>query len=304
MGTANMIALIASGKDDCLAKLTQEFHFSPDKLPVGLGGSWTGGCEPWRRSKQQAKECTLSSSTIASFAGPGSSGCGNDDTDELTLELETDLTCLFRNSLWLHNQVVSAQQQQQQEHQSLSASVAAAPSSSPSLLTVPAPSHSTSATTTAAVKNSNFTQDDETMRMANTTAVPSIDRKMPAAMTTKSTNPHILATDACVSSWQNGVPAASVIRDDDHPVVAAGHKQQSAAAAFAMATAAAPSCQDYDDDDDDDDDYSHSEDDSDDNPMHISADQTKKHEATEKQPQRTTRDEEKARRRELHTMNG
>jgi hypothetical protein len=28
--------------------------------------------------------------------------------DELTLVIETDLSCLFRNSLWLHNQAVAA----------------------------------------------------------------------------------------------------------------------------------------------------------------------------------------------------
>jgi hypothetical protein len=82
----SIIAHVASSKDECLNKL-MEYDFEPEGLPVGLGGTWTGGCEPWRK------------------------GCGaRGDVDELSLEIETDLSCLFRTVLWTHEQV---QQQQQ-----------------------------------------------------------------------------------------------------------------------------------------------------------------------------------------------
>jgi hypothetical protein len=133
MGTSNMISVVASDKEDCLAKLLQEFQFLPDQLPVGLGGTWTGGCEPWRKRSTKAvavpaaaASCTLCGNT--GCEGPGSAGCAQNSStpleDELTLELETDLTCLFRNSLWLHNQAV-AQQREQATAASLSATAAA-----------------------------------------------------------------------------------------------------------------------------------------------------------------------------------
>jgi hypothetical protein len=81
-----VIAHVVSSKEDCLAKLLH-YDFVVENLPVGLGGSWTGGCEPWRRQR------------------------GNDSSagsEELTLEIETDLSCLFRNVLWFHEQVVVA----------------------------------------------------------------------------------------------------------------------------------------------------------------------------------------------------
>jgi hypothetical protein len=87
-GKSNIAAYVAASKEDCLAKLL-EYDFSPDGLPVGLGGSWTGGCEPWRK------------------------GCPNGA--ELTLEIETDLSCLLRSTLWLHNQAVAARQQSRLE---------------------------------------------------------------------------------------------------------------------------------------------------------------------------------------------
>jgi hypothetical protein len=82
------MALITSSKEDCIAKLMKH-DMVPEGLPVGLGGSWTGGCEPWRKG-----------------------------SDELSLEIETDLSCLFRTTLWCHEQVVAAAAA---EHQQTSA---------------------------------------------------------------------------------------------------------------------------------------------------------------------------------------
>jgi hypothetical protein len=81
---------MASTKEECLAKL-MKYDFSPEGLPVSLGGTWTGGCEPWRK------------------------GCHGDD--ELSLEIETDLRCLFRNALWLHRQAVAARSQQSSSYE-------------------------------------------------------------------------------------------------------------------------------------------------------------------------------------------
>jgi hypothetical protein len=75
---------VTASKEDCLAKLVQ-YDMIAAGLPVGLGGSWTGGCEPWRK--------------------------GSLDGDELHLEIETDLACLFRTILWCHEQTVVANQQ-------------------------------------------------------------------------------------------------------------------------------------------------------------------------------------------------
>jgi hypothetical protein len=74
----SIVVHVASSKEDCLAKL-MNYDFSPEGLPVSLGGCWTGGCEPWR------KGCPV-------------------DGDELSLEIETDLSCLFRTVLWSHEQ--------------------------------------------------------------------------------------------------------------------------------------------------------------------------------------------------------
>lgn len=81
-----LISHIASSKEDCLAKL-MEYGLLPEGLPVSLGGSWTDGWEPWR-------------------------DCHGDD-DQVTLEIETDLSCLCRNTLWSYNQVRKQQQQQE-----------------------------------------------------------------------------------------------------------------------------------------------------------------------------------------------
>lgn len=185
MGTSNMISIVASCKEDCLAKLVNENKFLPEKLPVGLGGSWTGGCEPWRRSTS------------------GPDGNGNRQ-DELTLEIETDLTCLFRNSLWLHNQVVAQQQQQQQQSSSASASSPLSSSWQPP----------------AAALNPDA---------ASNNVVPFADRKLPAVVTNtnnqrivigqhhleehKSCSTHVVA--AVVSAVAAAVAAPSRLDDDD-----------------------------------------------------------------------------------------
>jgi hypothetical protein len=119
-------AHVASTKAECLSKLLEEGDFSPYGLPVCLGGSWTGGCEPWRCSSRHGSICSSrrrrngeSPSSAASTAtGSGSAttaACNNEDDssssnddEELTLEIETDLTCLLRNSLWLHSQTLSS----------------------------------------------------------------------------------------------------------------------------------------------------------------------------------------------------
>jgi hypothetical protein len=75
-GTANMYTHVASSPEDCLAQL-MECDLLPEGLPVALGGTWADGWAPL-------------------------------GDDELTVEIETDLTCLFRNTLWLHNQAAAA----------------------------------------------------------------------------------------------------------------------------------------------------------------------------------------------------
>jgi hypothetical protein len=81
-GAKSVLPLITSCKQDCLAKLL-EYDMVPEGLPVGLGGSWTNGCEPWRK--------------------------GNPGGDELALEIELDLSCLVRTALWRHAEVVAAE---------------------------------------------------------------------------------------------------------------------------------------------------------------------------------------------------
>jgi hypothetical protein len=97
-GESNIFAHVAASQQDCLSQLLLE-DLVAEALPVSLGGSWTGGCEPWRM---------------------GSNGNGSDSSsseygvvyDALTLEIETDLTCLFRNSIWSHNQAATAARKQ------------------------------------------------------------------------------------------------------------------------------------------------------------------------------------------------
>lgn len=77
----SLITHVASSKDDCLSQLV-EFDLSPEGLPVSFGGTWAGGCEPWRPVGQYE---------------------GGDDI-VVDMEIEPDLSCLFRNVLWCHNQ--------------------------------------------------------------------------------------------------------------------------------------------------------------------------------------------------------
>jgi hypothetical protein len=87
-----------------------EYDFAAESLPVGLGGSWTGGCEPWRKGRRRnsgnsGSAMRSSGSTRGASTGDDDDGDGpGNEDDELTLVIETDLTCLLRNSLWLHNQ--------------------------------------------------------------------------------------------------------------------------------------------------------------------------------------------------------
>jgi hypothetical protein len=97
----SIITHVASSKEECLNRLL-EYDLVPDGLPVGLGGSWTGGCEPWRKG----------------------GGHPNSRDDELSLEIETDLSCLFRTVLWTHEQ---AQQQQEQQQALVPAAAIAVP---------------------------------------------------------------------------------------------------------------------------------------------------------------------------------
>ena len=116
---------MASSKDECLSKLLEIGDFSPYGLPVCLGGSWTGGCEPWRcssrhgstrSSRRRNGESPSSAASTATGSGSATTaacnneddGSSSDDDEELTFEIETDLTCLLRNSLWLHSQTLSS----------------------------------------------------------------------------------------------------------------------------------------------------------------------------------------------------
>jgi hypothetical protein len=95
-----IFAHVASRKEDCLAHLLK-YDFSPEGLPVALGGSWTGGCEPWRRKGKGPRP-------RGGGSGGSSSSSEEEQDDELNLDIETDLKCLLRNSLWLHNQTLSS----------------------------------------------------------------------------------------------------------------------------------------------------------------------------------------------------
>jgi hypothetical protein len=90
-GKSNLFAHVACSKEDCLAKLIEK-DIVAEALPVGLGGSWTGGCEPWRRTDNVNGD--------------------SESDDALTPEIETDLTCLFRNSIWSYNQAATAARNQ------------------------------------------------------------------------------------------------------------------------------------------------------------------------------------------------
>jgi hypothetical protein len=119
----SIYAHVASSKGECLSKLLENGDFSPYALPVSLGGSWPGGCEPWRcssrrsgNSRRTGESPSAAASTATGSGGTTSAGCNNDDDDgassnddeELNLEIETDLSCLLRNSLWLHSQTLSS----------------------------------------------------------------------------------------------------------------------------------------------------------------------------------------------------
>lgn len=117
-------AHVTSSKDECLSKLLEKGDFSPYSLPVCLGGFWTGGCEPWRlsssrsRSSRKNRESPSAAGSTATGSGSTTSaGCNKDDDaggdssnddEELALEIEADLACLLRNSLWLHSQTLSS----------------------------------------------------------------------------------------------------------------------------------------------------------------------------------------------------
>jgi hypothetical protein len=121
-GGNSCIAHVASCKKECLSKLLA-YDFSPDGLPVGLGGSWTGGCEPWRGRKQPYPPTAAAATTPATTASSNS----NNNDDDLSLEIETDLTCLLRNSLWLHNIAMADDQNAQQALLGADPSTAAIP---------------------------------------------------------------------------------------------------------------------------------------------------------------------------------
>jgi hypothetical protein len=101
----SFIAHVVSSKEECLAELL-EYDFVPEGLPVGLGGSWTGGCEPWKKAAASACHAEHADDD----AGTGS----DDDDDDLTLAIELDLSCLSRNALWMHNQAALASRQEHQ----------------------------------------------------------------------------------------------------------------------------------------------------------------------------------------------
>jgi hypothetical protein len=135
-GNNSTYAHVASSKEECLAKL-MEFGFSPEGLPVSLGGSWTGGFEPVVRKGSTASKHTQYSTTTAAAAtvttidgkndnATNHHGNENENDELLSIEIETELSLLLRNAIWSHEQVAAASagrpHSQQQQSSSFSSS--------------------------------------------------------------------------------------------------------------------------------------------------------------------------------------
>jgi hypothetical protein len=101
----SIFAHVTSRKEECL-RILLDYDLTPDGLPVGLGGSWTGGCEPWRRKGTGTGPRSCSGS--GACGDGGSSSSEEEQDDDLNLDIESDMTCLLRNSLWLHSQTLSS----------------------------------------------------------------------------------------------------------------------------------------------------------------------------------------------------